>query len=187
MLFLAQTSPSAEIVTNSTGVLHYDNNPGFNKEWRVTCGASRENHNRWTIADDKQDGKVLRAGLRGNTQSPFDFRVYDSAPGDDISVFDVSKAGCFRAYTDFRMVSGPRKPGEAVRVNLAVVSPDGSTSYTGTLYSNSARDIFKRSYLRIDKINFNSGKCEHGRKDNIIFKKSDITFKKGAGTALSSA
>ena len=180
ILSLSQIVQSAEAIIKNTGPLHYEKNETFNKEWRTTCSAAKENQSRWMIANDKNDGKVLRAGFRGNTQSPFDFRVYDSAPGDDISVFDVSEAGCFRAYTDFRMVSGPRKTGEAVRINLAVVSPDGSKSYTGTLYSNNARDIFKRSYLRIDKINFNSGKRDQGRKDNIIFKKSDITFKKGS-------
>ncbi len=169
------TGQSAEAVIEKTGTLHYENTDDFRNQWRVTCPAAEENTSRWVVAADERDGKVLRAGRRGNASAPFEFRVY-SPTRQEITVFDVSRAGSLRTYTDFRLVDGPRRPIEAIRVTLALVSPDGSHSYTACVYANN--DMFNKSSLRIDKLNFNSGELEHGKyKDNILFTKLDNSLK----------
>ncbi len=181
MLGSGSVADGAQAVVSKTGSLHYDTDAAFVKQWRQTLAPDPANKDRWAVVDTRgRDGIVLRAGGTGDTKGPYEHRVCDVSAGEDISVFDVSGAGeksAFRAFTDFRLVSGPRKPMEAVRVNLAAVSVDGATSYTAALYANAGDKMFTDNRLRIDKVDFNTGAS--GRRDNVAFQESNITFKPG--------
>ncbi len=183
----AQVIVDRKMIISETGTLHYDTDEAFNEEWRESLAPASVNVGRWAVVDTGEQNRiVLRAGGTGNTTTPCEHRVYDVAEGEALSVFDVSGVGsqsAFRAFTDFKLVSGPKRAMEAMRVNLAVVSADGSTSYTASLYANAGNKMFTQTSLRIDKINFNTGENTHkirGRARALAYVASGITFKPGA-------
>ena len=171
-LFCCALNLSAQTI-QETGKLNYKDIKDFRKEWKITCDSPAAAKGRWIVTNSgKENGWVLRSGKTRSSAMPLQHVVFqkDGKP----SYFNVTGAGAehaFKAGMDFRIMSTWGRPIEKIATYIGAVSKDGKQAYAAAYYTNSGKDVFKKNSLRIDKIDFTTGKVK-----NIFYKETNIVL-----------
>ncbi len=137
-LITASMASAALIPEGSIGPLSYVTDAAFNLAFRETRGGGG-------LAINTVDGVT---GLYHSARRA-ESKVWDSvnaANATDISVFPLVAGQPLRTYTDFRLnmfdANSNLRTAGSFQVPLALVSPDGTRSYTGSVYTNEASTHF---------------------------------------------